>query len=69
MIEQLLTVRDVADALSVSVRTVWRLADSGQLPTPIRMGSRLTRWKAADIQLFIDTRNHKPQQHTEELRP
>ena len=49
----LITVRDVAAALKVSPRQVWKLAASGRLPGPIRL-ARSVRWRAADITRFIE---------------
>lgn len=40
----LMTVDDVAALLACSVRHVRRLADSGAMPRPVRMGS-LVRWR------------------------
>lgn len=50
---QLLSARQVGALLSVSTRTVWRMLSSGQLPQPIRIGTRLTRWRLVDIQAFL----------------
>lgn len=51
----LLTVRDVAERMRVSVRTVWRWTASGELPAPVRAGrrGRVVRWKTADIAQFV----------------
>ncbi len=52
----LLTARDVADRLGISLRTVWRWTGSGELPAPVRRGSsgRVVRWKSADIQQYVE---------------
>jgi excisionase family DNA binding protein len=47
--KELWTVREIARRLSVSERTVWRLAAQGVLPAPVRLGSRCSRWRAADV--------------------
>lgn len=49
---QLLTVREVASRLSVSVRTVWRLIEQGKLRTR-RIGNA-TRVEADHLDGFID---------------
>ena len=49
----LLTVRDVAAALKVSPRQVWKLSSSGRLPTPVRL-SRSVRWRANDIARWVE---------------
>ena len=48
----LLSVADVARMLSVSVRHVWRLRDSGDLPAPIYLG-RTVRWRKAALDRWI----------------
>jgi excisionase family DNA binding protein len=51
--KDLLTARDVADRLSISVRTVWRMTARGVLPQPVRYNRKLVRWKAADIDRYV----------------
>ncbi len=50
--EQLLNVREMATRLGVSTRQVWKLASSGRLPAPIRLG-RSVRWRESDLDRFI----------------
>lgn len=40
---ELLTAEDVGGLLNCSARTVRRMADSGRIPAPVRLG-RLVRW-------------------------
>lgn len=54
MREPLLRVKDVAAALAVSPRTVWRLVSAGRLPQPIRLGPRTCRWRWGDIERVLD---------------
>ena len=49
----LLTVRDVARRLSISERTVWRWTALGLLPAPVHPHTRSTRWRAADIERYL----------------
>ena len=56
---QLLTVEDVARALAVSTRTVWRLVSAGELPPPQRIGKRLRRWRASDIEAYVEGKPKK----------
>jgi predicted DNA-binding transcriptional regulator AlpA len=51
--DTLLRAADVARLLSVSVRTVWRMRDAGQLPRPVRVASKMVRWRRSDIESFI----------------
>lgn len=49
---QLLKIREAAERLSLSVRTVWRLIESGKLRAK-KIGNS-TRIKADDLTDFID---------------
>ncbi|GAB6167486.1 hypothetical protein JCM19992_34860 [Thermostilla marina] len=49
----LLTVKDVATALAVSPRTVWRWVSAGRLPQPIRLAPRTVRWRRQDIEAAL----------------
>lgn len=51
--DQLLTVKQVAQRVAISVASVWRLSKSGDLPQPVRIG-RSVRWRAGDLQRHID---------------
>ena len=48
----MLDVTTVASFLSCSPRHVYRLADSGRLPRPLKLGT-LVRWRRADIEGWI----------------
>ncbi len=50
----LLTVRDVARRLSISERTVWRWTALGLLPPPVHPHARSTRWRAADMERYLE---------------
>jgi excisionase family DNA binding protein len=50
---QLMTVQEVATALRISPRSVWRLLAQNKLIQPIRIGGSI-RWKCSDIQRWID---------------
>jgi excisionase family DNA binding protein len=54
---RLLSVREVAELLGLGQRTVYRLADAGELPSPIRI-SRLVRWRLSDIETYVQRRNN-----------
>jgi predicted DNA-binding transcriptional regulator AlpA len=54
MIPDLLTVHDVARRLSISERTVWRWTALGLLPPPVHPHARSTRWRAADIERYLE---------------
>ena len=49
----LLTARQVAERLSMSVRTLYRMANSGRVPRPIRLGRKLIRWRRRDVERYV----------------
>ena len=49
----LLTVKEVARHLGVSVRTVWRLVSIGKLTQPVSIG-RCRRWHQREVDAFIN---------------
>ena len=44
-----LTDRDIAAARKQERTHVWRLAQQGLLPQPVKLGANCTRWPAAEI--------------------
>ncbi|MBY5717653.1 helix-turn-helix domain-containing protein [Rhizobium leguminosarum] len=54
IIDKLLTARESAAALDMSVPTFYRLLKDGRLPAPIRIGSH-PRWPESEIQGVIET--------------
>ena len=50
---ELLTVKDVAELLKVHVRSVWRLAATGDIPEPIRLGPKTVRWRVVDLEAHL----------------
>ena len=51
--EELVDVRAVARLLSCSQRHVYRLADAGKMPKPLRLGT-LNRWSRQAIMRWIN---------------
>ena len=47
-----LTAREVADMLSVTQRTVWRMVERGQL-SPAKISRRFTRFRAEEIESLV----------------
>ena len=46
--------RELASKLGVHVNTIYRWAEDGTLPQPIRLGSRFVGWKREDIDKWMD---------------
>jgi excisionase family DNA binding protein len=51
--KDLLSARQVAHRLSISVRTVWRMLERNELPQPVRFNRKLVRWRAMDIDKYV----------------
>lgn len=51
--DALLRIQTVADATGLSGATIYRKLKAGDFPSPVRMGARCTRWKAADVRAWI----------------
>ena len=49
----MLKVEDVATMLAISTRQVFRLADCGKMPRPLKLGGAV-RWRIGDVQTWID---------------
>ncbi|HMN39654.1 MAG TPA: helix-turn-helix domain-containing protein [Phycisphaerales bacterium] len=48
------SVREVAELLGVNPRTVWRMAQTGNIPAPIRLSERVVRWRLSDLREHLD---------------
>ena len=49
----LLTAAEVAKRLGIGISTVWAMAARGDLPRPVKLGIRCSRWRASDIAKLI----------------
>ena len=49
----LMTAKDLAAYLRVDRRTVQRMAGAGELPAPIPVSARRSRWRRADIDAWL----------------
>lgn len=50
-----LSADELAYRYNVSRNTIWRWARDNQLPQPLKMGGKCTRWKEEDITLHEKT--------------
>lgn len=50
--DKLLTAKEGAAVLSVSLATFWRHANNGTLPAPVAFGG-VRRWRLSEIMAFI----------------
>lgn len=42
----LLTKEEVAKKLQLSVRTIYRMAQGGEMPAPVKIGKHVVRWRS-----------------------
>lgn len=49
-----MTVKQIAEELCVSVRTVWRMVERGEFPKPVRYNRKLVRWRRLDLAAYIN---------------
>lgn len=53
---ELLSAQQVAERLSISVRTVQRMVQRGELPKPIRYNRKLIRWPTAEVEAYLQAK-------------
>lgn len=49
---RLLTAKELASVLDVSLRTIWRRRKDGSMPQPVRVG-RSIRWRLLEVRQWI----------------
>jgi len=49
----LLTVKEVAEMLGLSERTIYRLSDAGNMPSPVKLGAAV-RWRTKELETWIE---------------
>lgn len=53
LVDALLRIQTVRQATGLSDATIYRKLKAGEFPEPVRLGTRCTRWKAADVRAWI----------------
>jgi predicted DNA-binding transcriptional regulator AlpA len=51
---ELLSAEEFARVLAVSKRTLFRLRSKGLIPSPVAISAKIVRWRASDIQAYLD---------------
>ena len=54
--DKLLNREQVAEAVGLSVPSLYRLMAKGHFPRPLKIGLRAVRWRESDIREFIESR-------------
>ena len=55
----ILTQAETLVLVSLSRDYVWKLRRSGDFPAPLNLGSRLLRWRRADIERWVEERSDR----------
>lgn len=50
---ELLTVKELAKLLKISIRSIWRYRSMGAIPKPIKVGKSV-RWDRKDIEQWLE---------------
>lgn len=50
-----LDVKQVAELLGVHPRTVWRLVSTGDLPKPVKISTKIVRWRLSELQDHLES--------------
>lgn len=50
---ELVSAKQLAKMLALSVRTVWRYRAAQRLPKPLTVGSSI-RWRVSDIRMYLE---------------
>ena len=56
MTDQLLTRREVESRCRLSKTSIYRLAQLGEFPEPVRVGVRAVRWRESEIAEWLASR-------------
>ena len=53
---RLLAVKTVAGLTSLSRHSIYRLAKTGDFPTPVQIGPRRVAWRQCDVTAWLESR-------------
>ncbi|MGY4027966.1 helix-turn-helix transcriptional regulator [Aeromonas rivuli] len=49
----------LAPLLGIAVVTLWRWSAIGKIPKPVKLGERVTAWRADEVRNWMNDRNNK----------
>lgn len=55
-LDQIIRPRELANRIGLSLATIWRLRQRGDLPEPLRLSPGCVGWRASDIQAWLASR-------------
>jgi len=53
---------ELADLLSISIPTLYRMINNGELPPKVRIGKRAVGWRRSQIEDWMDERTEEPKE-------
>ncbi len=56
-IEGYIRAKVLAPLLGIAVVTLWRWSANGWIPKPVKLGERVTAWRAEDVRNWMNDRN------------
>lgn len=62
MNDTLLSATEVSRLLGLHVASLWRLTSRGEVPAPVYVSSRRPRWRAAEIEAWLEARRMTPRE-------
>lgn len=63
----LITAKEFAQKLNVSLRQIWRMLSEGRIPQPVRLGGTV-RWRLAEVKSWIAEGCPEPESRENERR-
>nr|WP_270831605.1 AlpA family phage regulatory protein [Aeromonas sp. QDB03] len=48
----------LAPLLGIAVVTLWRWSATGKIPKPVKLGERVTAWRAEEVRGWMNDRNN-----------
>ncbi|MFE8710270.1 MULTISPECIES: helix-turn-helix transcriptional regulator [Aeromonas] len=58
-VEGFVRANTLAPLLGIAVVTLWRWSAAGKIPKPVKLGERVTAWRAEDVRNWMNSRNDK----------
>ena len=52
--DELLNVREVSKIVKMATSSIYRYVARGEFPEPVKLSSRMTRWRRSEIQAWIN---------------
>lgn len=56
----LLRIPQVVGLVGVKKSTIWKWSSEGKFPSPLKLSSRVTVWRAVDVLAWIEERSNLP---------